>query len=76
MIERRGRPKAEEPLIPELAFTRIYEDEQAKEIWVYDLTKFERGPIHTEIRWKKGFPLKGIKRKRRTKKEMNKCKGQ
>lgn len=69
-MERRGRPKIELPVDTPSKFTRIYEDEQAIEIWIYDLDKFTRGPIHTEIKWKKGYPLPPIKRKRKTKKEM------
>jgi hypothetical protein len=35
-------------------FTRIYEDEDTIETWVYDLDKFDKGPINVEIKYKAG----------------------
>jgi hypothetical protein len=35
-------------------FTRVYEDEDTIETWVYDLDKFDKGPISVEIKYKAG----------------------
>lgn len=35
-------------------FTRIYEDEDTIETWIYDLDKFDKGPISVEIKYKTG----------------------
>jgi len=35
-------------------FTRVYEDEDSIETWTFDLDKFDRGPISTEIKYKAG----------------------
>lgn len=50
----RGRPK--EPVIEPkpLKFTRIYEDDETIETWIYDLKKWDRGPIEVNIKYKPG----------------------
>jgi hypothetical protein len=35
-------------------FIRVYEDEDSIETWTFDLDKFDRGPISTEIKYKAG----------------------
>ena len=35
-------------------FTRIYEDEDMVETWIYDLDKFNKGPINVDIKYKTG----------------------
>ena len=35
-------------------FTRTYEDEDTTETWVYDLDKFDKGPISVEIKYRAG----------------------
>jgi hypothetical protein len=33
-------------------FEYIFEDEESKSIWKYDLNKFQNGPISVEYHWK------------------------
>jgi hypothetical protein len=33
-------------------FEYIFEDEESKSIWKYDLNKFQNGPIYVEYHWK------------------------
>jgi hypothetical protein len=35
-------------------FTRVYEDENTIETWIFDLDKFDKGPIIVNIDYKKG----------------------
>lgn len=35
-------------------FTRTYEDEDTTETWIYDLDKFDKGPISVEIKYRAG----------------------
>jgi len=35
-------------------FTRVYEDEDTIETWVFDLDKFNKGPISVDIKYKTG----------------------
>jgi len=61
-------------------FTRVYEDEDTIETWTFDLDKFPRGPIHTEIKWKNGLDkpknwnkrLKDVKEQKRISCQMKK----
>lgn len=36
-------------------FEYIYEDEDSKSIWKYDLKKFKNGPISVEYHWKEHY---------------------
>jgi hypothetical protein len=33
-------------------FEYIFEDEESKSIWKYDLNKFQNGPVSVEYHWK------------------------
>lgn len=78
MEERRGRPITviQEPTARK--FTRVYEDEDTIETWTYDLDKFTRGPISTEIKYKAGAEkrikqrAKEVKQIKKTERQMNK----
>jgi len=50
-------------------FTRIYEDEDTTETWVFDLDKFENGPISVEIKYKAGAEKRIKQRAKETKQE-------
>ena len=52
-------------------FTRVYEDEDTIETWTFDLDKFDRGPISTEIRYKAGAE-KRIKQRAKEAKQIKK----
>ena len=55
--KKRGRQSAEEKEAQEnkpSKFTRVYEDEWTITTWKFDLKKFDRGPIETEIKYKPG----------------------
>jgi hypothetical protein len=80
MEERRGRPKETLSEDQPRKFTRVYEDDETIETWTFDLNKFERGPILTEIKYKNGLDkpknwnkkAKEAKDKRRTDRKMRK----
>jgi hypothetical protein len=52
-------------------FTRVYEDEDSIETWTFDLDKFDRGPISTEIKYKAGAE-KRIKQRAKEAKQIKK----
>jgi hypothetical protein len=52
-------------------FTRVYEDEDTIETWTFDLDKFDRGPISTEIKYKVGAE-KRIKQRAKEAKQIKK----
>jgi hypothetical protein len=63
--ERRGRPKEQLPQEALRVFTREYKDEDGvKNIWKYDLDKWDHGPVEVEIiypkDWKSSLDLKKI----------------
>lgn len=78
--KKRGRPSVKE--IPEqeksTKFIRTYEDEFTIETWKYDLKKFSRGPIETEIKYKPGAEkalkqqIKETKERKRIERQMKK----
>ena len=45
-------------------FEYIFEDEESRSIWKYDLKKFPNGPISTETIWKQEY-LKELELKRK-----------
>ena len=53
-------------------FTRVYEDEDSIETWTFDLDKFARGPISTEIKYKPGAE-KRIKARAKEAKQIKKA---
>jgi hypothetical protein len=59
-------------------FTRVYEDEDSIETWTFDLDKFDRGPISTEIKYKPGAEkrikqrAKEAKQQKKVARQMNK----
>ena len=59
-------------------FTRVYEDEDSIETWTFDLDKFARGPISTEIKYKAGAEkrikqrAKEVKQQKKIARQMNK----
>ena len=50
-------------------FTRVYEDEDSIETWTFDLDKFTRGPISTEIKYKAGAEKRIKQRAKEAKQE-------
>lgn len=50
-------------------FTRTYEDEDTTETWVFDLDKFENGPISVDIKYKTGAEKRIKQRAKETKQE-------
>ena len=78
MEERRGRPSTIVHEESPRKFTRVYEDEDTIETWTYDLDKFTRGPISTEIKYKAGAEkrikqrAKEVKQIKKTERQMNK----
>ncbi len=52
-------------------FIRVYEDEDSIETWTFDLDKFDRGPISTEIKYKVGAE-KRIKQRAKEAKQIKK----
>ena len=47
-------------------FEYIYEDDESKSIWKYDLKKFPNGPISVEYHWKAHYLKElAIRQKRR-----------
>jgi len=59
-------------------FKRVYEDEDTIETWTFDLDKFDRGPILTEIEYKPGAEkrikqrAKDAKQQKKIARQMNK----
>jgi hypothetical protein len=47
-ISKENHSKTEKPR----KFEYIFEDEESKSIWKYDLNKFQNGPISVEYHWK------------------------
>ncbi len=45
-------------------FEYIYEDEDSRSIWKYDLKKFQNGPVSVEYHWKAHY-LKEMELKRK-----------
>jgi hypothetical protein len=45
-------------------FEYIFEDEESKSIWKYDLKKFANGPVSVEYHWKAHY-LKELELRRR-----------
>jgi hypothetical protein len=45
-------------------FEYVFEDEDSKSIWKYDLKKFQNGPISVEYHWKAHY-LKEMELKRK-----------
>jgi hypothetical protein len=43
-------------------FTRNFEDDYTIESWIYDLSKFNKGPIEVNIKYKKNYDKDWIKR--------------
>ena len=74
MIERRGRPSLSTLEDQPRKFTRVYEDEDTIETWIFNLDKFARGPIETEIKYKAGAEkrIKEAKQIKKTERQMNK----
>jgi hypothetical protein len=54
MEERRGRSTTIVQDPTELKFSRVYEDEETITTWIFDLEKFDRGPISVDIKYKVG----------------------
>jgi hypothetical protein len=52
-------------------FTKTYEDEDAIEIWTFDLNKFSGGPISVDIQYKAGAD-KAIKLRAKETKQIKK----
>ena len=50
-------------------FTRVYEDEDTIETWTFDLDKFDKGPISTEIKYKAGAEKRIKQRAKEAKQE-------
>jgi deoxyadenosine/deoxycytidine kinase len=75
MIERRGRPKE---IIQEerpRKYTKVYEDDDLIETWMYNLDKFDKGPISVEIKYKLGAE-KRIKERAKENKQIRKTERQ
>jgi hypothetical protein len=74
----RGRPATIVQEIPPRKFTRVYEDEDTIETWIYNLDKFTRGPIEVDIKYKAGAEkrikqrVKETKQIKKTERQMNK----
>jgi hypothetical protein len=45
-------------------FEYIFEDDESKSIWKYDLNKFKNGPISVEYHWKSHY-LKEVELRRK-----------
>ena len=45
-------------------FEYIFEDDESKSIWKYDLKKFPNGPVSVEYKWKASY-LKEIELRRK-----------
>lgn len=58
-----------EPIVSK--FTRVYEDEDTIETWVFDLDKFNKGPINVDIKYKAGAE-KRIKARAKDEKQIKK----
>ncbi len=64
--------------VKERKFTRVYEDEETIETWTFDLDKFDKGPISTEIKYKAGAEkrikqrVKEAKQQKKTERQMAK----
>lgn len=73
----RGRPKEQTLEEQPRKFTRVYEDEDIIETWTYNLDKFARGPIETEIKYKPGAEkrikerIKELAQIKKTERQMN-----
>lgn len=50
----RGRPKESSLEEKPRKFSYIYEDEDTTETWIYDIDKFDKGPIEVNIKYKVG----------------------
>ena len=79
--KKRGRASAEEieaQTNKPTKFTRVYEDELTIETWKYDLKKFDKGPIETEIKYKPGAEkiikqqIKETKQRKKIERQMKK----
>jgi hypothetical protein len=53
----------------ESKFTRVYEDEDTIETWIFDLDKFNKGPISVDIKYKAGAEKRIKQRANDTKQE-------
>lgn len=62
--------KKEEPTTQK--FTRVYEDEDSKSIWTYDLSKTKSGPVSVEIQYKGELAKLYKERERKVKKSKKK----
>ena len=71
MEERRGRPTTTVQDPTELKFSRVYEDEETITTWIFDLEKFDRGPISVDIKYKTGAD-KAIKARAKEAKQIKK----
>ena len=62
----------------ERKFTRVYEDDDTTETWIFDLDKFARGPINVDIKYKAGAEkrikqrAKDAKQEKKVARQMNK----
>ena len=45
-------------------FEYVFEDEESKSIWKYDLNKFQNGPVSVEYHWKAHY-LKELELRRK-----------
>jgi hypothetical protein len=52
-------------------FTRVYEDDETIETWIFDLDKFDKGPISVDIKYKAGAEKK-IKARAKDNKQVKK----
>jgi len=55
----------------EMKFSRIYEDEETITTWIFDLEKFDRGPVLVDIKYKTGAD-KAIKARAKEAKQIKK----
>jgi hypothetical protein len=71
MDERRGRPTSIIQETPSRKFNRVYEDDETIETWIFDLDKFDKGPISVDIKYKVGAD-KAIKARAKEAKQIKK----
>lgn len=53
----------------ERKFTRVYEDDETIETWIYDLDVFDRGPIEVNIEYKENAEKEIKKRAKEVKQQ-------
>jgi hypothetical protein len=59
-VTKENNSKTEKPK----KFEYIFEDEESKSVWKYDLNKFQNGPVSVEYHWKASY-LKELELRRK-----------